>query len=43
MKSEKVELHIPGGHGATVSRLAAAPARLSARVYTFTTVGGAER
>jgi hypothetical protein len=43
MKSELVELHIPGRHGATVSRPAEAPARLAARVYTFTTIGGAER
>jgi hypothetical protein len=41
MKSELVELHIPGGRGATVS--AAAPTRSEARVYTSTTVGGAQR
>jgi hypothetical protein len=43
MKSELVELHIPGGHGLAVCRPTAAPARLDARVYTFTTVGGAQR
>jgi hypothetical protein len=43
MKSELVELHILRPHGATVSRSAAAPARLDARVYTFTTLGGAQR
>jgi hypothetical protein len=43
MKSELVELHIPGGHGPTVSRPAKASARLDAQVYTFTTLGGAER
>jgi hypothetical protein len=41
MKSELVELHIRGGRGATVS--AAASARFDARVYTSTTVGGAQR
>lgn len=43
MKSEFVELHIPVGRGATVGRSAAAPARLNARVYPFTTLGGAQR
>jgi hypothetical protein len=43
MRSELVELHIAGGHGLTVSRPTEAPARLDARVYTFTTVGGAQR
>ena len=43
MKSELVELHIPGGHGLTVSRSTAAPPRFDARVNTFTTLGGAQR
>jgi hypothetical protein len=43
MKSELVELHFPGACGAAVSRSAAAPARLDARVHTFTTLGGAQR
>jgi hypothetical protein len=43
MKSESVELHIPGGHRPAVSRPAEASARLDARVYTFTTVRGARR
>lgn len=43
MKSQLVELHIRGGDGLAVSRATAAPARLNARVYTFTTVGGAQR
>jgi hypothetical protein len=43
MKSELVELHIPGRCGATVSSLAEAPARLAVRAYTFTMVGGAGR
>jgi len=43
MKSELVELHIPGGHGLTVSRSTAAPTRLDARVHTFTTVGSVQR
>ena len=43
MKSELVELHLPGGHGAAVSRPTEAPARLGARVYTSTTVRGTAR
>jgi hypothetical protein len=43
MKSELVELRFPGGHSASVSRPANAPARLAARGYTFTTVRGAGR
>jgi hypothetical protein len=43
MKSELVELHFPGARVGAVSRSAAAPARLDARVYTFTTLGGAQQ
>jgi hypothetical protein len=43
MKSELVELHLLGSHGAAVSRATEAPARLAARVYTSTMVGGAGR
>jgi hypothetical protein len=43
MKSESVELHLPGGHGAAVSRPTEPATRLGARGYTFTTEGGARR
>jgi hypothetical protein len=43
MKSEMVELHLPGGHSTSVGRPAEPVARLAARGYTFTMAGGVGR
>jgi len=43
MKSELVELHLPGAHSASVSKPIKAPGQLAVRGYTFTTVRGARR
>jgi hypothetical protein len=46
MKSELLESHLPGGHGASARKAAGAPAvsaRLAAHGYTFIMAGGAKR
>jgi hypothetical protein len=43
MKSDLVELHLPGGHSVSESRATEAQARLATQGYTFTMAGGTGR